>query len=382
MHNYKIEADGDFPGLVVPKKGESNAGSPVDEPRPLKSVTEGQHPHDRHVHFEQPEVQVKINEPSGTFENWRHSDLKPDNILRFKGEDSSSWLGRLKLADLGRAKQHMDKTGKRVNTTEIFTTLPYDPPEVWTALDKGRSRLVDIWSFGCVLLESVIWLLFGESGLKRFKDRTTGIGSLYWTVESIHVKKAQLSEPTFEWINRLLDEDPELRPSEIGSALRDLILLIRSKLLVIQLPADADVCETGCRINIKTLVNELDGMIWKGEQNPLYLFSGKGRATMAMPQIAQWQETVEQEKSPKYLSPELNMNGGNIAQHKSSAPWHARPAGGWGVDSYIHDFDDEWKYVDDTPFASRLILCPEIDIKRLLPKNISSIYAKAADLWS
>ena len=69
MHNYKIEADGDFPGLVVPKKGESNAGSPVDEPRPLKSVTEGQHPHDRHVHFKQPEVQVKFKEPSGTFEN-------------------------------------------------------------------------------------------------------------------------------------------------------------------------------------------------------------------------------------------------------------------------------------------------------------------------
>ncbi|EXA31764.1 hypothetical protein FOVG_17001 [Fusarium oxysporum f. sp. pisi HDV247] len=34
---------------------------------------------------------------------WRHRDLKPDNILHFKDENSP-WLGMLKIADLGLAK--------------------------------------------------------------------------------------------------------------------------------------------------------------------------------------------------------------------------------------------------------------------------------------
>jgi hypothetical protein len=49
--------------------------------------------------------------------NWRHGDIKPENILRFTQGDSSKWLGTLKLADLGRAKKHKLVTAQR-NTTE------------------------------------------------------------------------------------------------------------------------------------------------------------------------------------------------------------------------------------------------------------------------
>lgn len=380
MHDYKIVSDGNLPGVVLPRKEEIEASNPVDKPGSEESAIEGHHPPGRHVHFKEPESEVKINEPSGKVDNWRHGDLKPDNILSFREQDRTSWLGRLKLADLGRAKKHMDKTGARVGTTEIFSTLPYDPPEVWTSLglDQGRSRLVDIWSFGCVLLESVIWLLFGVDNLATFKDRSSTIGSLYWTVRSIHIKKVNLNEVTFEWISRLLKEDPECQASEKGSALRDLILLIRSKLLVIELPADSDVYEPGRRINSKTLVKELDEIIQKGKEDPLYLFSGYGRAEITMPEITQVPVIIEQEKS-QYLHPDVNLNGGNVAQNRASAPWPARPVGGYGerIDSYIHDFDDKWQYVDDTSFASQLIRRPEIDMKRLLPKNTSSILCKS-----
>jgi hypothetical protein len=43
-------------------------------------------------------------------ENWRHGDIKLENILRFKEGDPDAWLGTLKLVDLGRAQQHLLKT--------------------------------------------------------------------------------------------------------------------------------------------------------------------------------------------------------------------------------------------------------------------------------
>lgn len=82
-------------------------------------------------------------------ENWRHGDIKPENILSF--DSDCSIVGLLKLADLGRAKQKKDVTGlRKVATSEKYSTPEYDGPEVWVGADKGRSRLVNIWSFGCV----------------------------------------------------------------------------------------------------------------------------------------------------------------------------------------------------------------------------------------
>jgi serine/threonine protein kinase len=96
----------------------------------------------------------KINGPTPA-ENWRHGDLKPANILGFE-DQGESLLGTLKLADLGRARQHANATKERSATLERCSTREYDPPEVWAGLEKERSRFVDIWSFGCVLLESLI----------------------------------------------------------------------------------------------------------------------------------------------------------------------------------------------------------------------------------
>jgi serine/threonine protein kinase len=135
----------------------------------------------------------------------------------------------------------MDKTGKPSGTVERFGTWDYDPPEVWASLQKGRSRFVDIWAFGCVLVESVIWILFGEDALQIFlNDQSRGTGSLYWSIDNIVTRQAKINEATFEWINRLLDNGSECKVCEGGSAIRDLIQLIRDKLLVIEHPDEYD----------------------------------------------------------------------------------------------------------------------------------------------
>jgi len=92
--------------------------------------------------------------------NWRHGDLKPENILRFLATDEM--VGTLRISDLGLAKRHTVATGlRRLPSTARFGTAAYEPPEAVTRLGSPRSRLYDIWSFGCIMLEFVIWLVYG-----------------------------------------------------------------------------------------------------------------------------------------------------------------------------------------------------------------------------
>lgn len=222
---------------------------------------------------------------SSANENWRHGDLKPDNILSFKN-GSSLGLGTLKIADLGRAKQRMENTAMKVGTTELFSTVAYDSPEIQLAPDKGRSRLVDVWSFGCVLFESIVWLFFGSEVLDRFLKQPKIYGSIYWTLNSFHDKTAKLSEGTFLWMDELLKQDPECKPSREPSALRDLVNLIKTKLLVIRYEKiSISRSSAECRINSEDLVKELDTIIENGKKIPGYFFSGHKRQNVKAPPI-------------------------------------------------------------------------------------------------
>jgi serine/threonine protein kinase len=91
-----------------------------------------------------------------TSENWRHGDIKPENILRFVDGNEDAWIGTLKLADLGRAQQHLLRTKLRESREkELWRTRWYEPPdlveEVHEQAQGKISRLFDIWSIGCDL---------------------------------------------------------------------------------------------------------------------------------------------------------------------------------------------------------------------------------------
>jgi hypothetical protein len=57
----------------------------------MESAIEAKHFHDGHVQFEASEGEIKINEPPKPAGNWRHGDLKLDNILSYGEEENSSW---------------------------------------------------------------------------------------------------------------------------------------------------------------------------------------------------------------------------------------------------------------------------------------------------
>ena len=75
-----------------------------------------------------------------------HQDVKPQNIL-FDGDKKT-----VKLADLG-VSHVLDRT--RPTLSANCGTIRYMSPE---QLDGVLTHKVDIWAFGCVLLEMVTGL--------------------------------------------------------------------------------------------------------------------------------------------------------------------------------------------------------------------------------
>lgn len=172
--------------------------------------------------------------------SYRHGDLKPENILLFRSEkDPDVFPGIWKMSDLGLAKLHEVTTGHRYDmqatSMRPFGTTSYKPPEAWTRSDKPTSRLFDVWSMGCIILELITWLLYGMKGLEELTRNTGWLEkrSCYWLGQyahpigwfglTVHVDVTNL-------INRL---KADLRESP---ALRQLVEVVETKLLVIDLP--------------------------------------------------------------------------------------------------------------------------------------------------
>ncbi|KAJ0162355.1 Serine/threonine-protein kinase SSN3 [Colletotrichum tanaceti] len=98
----------------------------------------------------------------------RHGDIKPENILCFKGNGR----GTLVLSDLGLTKAHGDQSRSNRPGEQIPVTPNYRPPECdIDGRDGHVSRDFDIWTLGCIFLEFMVWILDGWEGYKGFRDR-------------------------------------------------------------------------------------------------------------------------------------------------------------------------------------------------------------------
>lgn len=103
----------------------------------------------------------------------RHGDFKPENILWFKQNGTStpdSVMGVLKVSDFGFADFHASLSKSDVPSSKTGGMTPtYRAPE-WDVMERV-SPAYDIWCFGCVLLEFVEWYLRGWNGIKDFEEK-------------------------------------------------------------------------------------------------------------------------------------------------------------------------------------------------------------------
>lgn len=182
----------------------------------------------------------RLHDYNGRGASYRHGDLKPENILLFRPENGlNTFPGTWKMSDLGLAKLHEVATGHRYDmqatSMRPFGTTSYKPPEAWTRSDKPTSRLFDVWSMGCIILELVTWLLYGINGLEELTRNTAWLEkrSCYWLGQYAFPQGwygLTLHGSVTNLINRL---KTDLRESP---ALWQLVNIVETKLLVIDLP--------------------------------------------------------------------------------------------------------------------------------------------------
>jgi serine/threonine protein kinase len=103
----------------------------------------------------------------------RHGDLKPENILFFPAPQTDAGdepIGVLKISDFGFADFHKTASLDVKSNAAIGGLTPtYRAPEFDTT--HKVSPAYDIWGFGCVLLEFVVWYLRGWQGVEMFSRK-------------------------------------------------------------------------------------------------------------------------------------------------------------------------------------------------------------------
>ncbi|KAJ4364718.1 hypothetical protein N0V83_009315 [Neocucurbitaria cava] len=124
----------------------------------------------------------RVVHPNGSIDaaktHGRHGDLKPENILWFQHESDGSEYGSfgvLKISDFGTAEFHspISLSGE---TAGVGITPTYKAPE----FDMNRiSPKYDIWSFGCILLQFVVWYLHGWDGVEDFSEKRMNESNRY-----------------------------------------------------------------------------------------------------------------------------------------------------------------------------------------------------------
>lgn len=194
----------------------------------------------------------------------RHSDLKPENILLFDlPRYCLNGLGTWKMADLGLAKFHTDATQARHNRTATstrgFGTILYQPPEYAADPRPPTSRLVDIWSMGCIILQLVTWLVYGVDRVRELYRQTQAgftASSMFWT--GFFIRHEGRLESRFEvhyQVRRLMsDLRNDLKKSKV---LLDLVQVVEEKLLVVALPSHHDEPGPECRTTARGLQSSL-----------------------------------------------------------------------------------------------------------------------------
>lgn len=217
--------------------------------------------------------------------NWRHGDLKPENILRFLGADEL--VGTLRISDLGLAKRHVVSTGlRKLPSSSKFGTKAYEPPEAVTKLSSPRSRLYDIWSFGCVMLEFVIWLLYGQNGLKDFWDLPIDAdGTRFWSRLPVGVEPgAKVNPAVTKVIDNIIATNATCRTP---SAVRDLLLLVKDKVLLPALPGvHTTIPQEHRRVQAAELLAQLDEIERKCK-NPQYCCPSRPERDARLPITSQ-----------------------------------------------------------------------------------------------
>ncbi len=119
--------------------------------------------------------------PAGT---GYHHDIKPQNLLLLAPEPETNAFGVIQIADFGIGKFHSINSGTGTQTHRGTPTYAAPESKVFEEVNSpdgsgvtkklNLSRPYDVWSLGCVLMEVIVWLVFGTAGWEQFNATRDG----------------------------------------------------------------------------------------------------------------------------------------------------------------------------------------------------------------
>ncbi|CAN9309051.1 unnamed protein product [Alternaria alternata] len=174
----------------------------------------------------------------------RHGDIKPENILWFKDTTrrfSPDNLGKLTISDLGSTEFHGTLSREVQASAAGGFTPTYKSPEFD---DKKRVQPgSDIWSFGCVLFQFVVWYVLGWQGVDEFSKRRMKDSMLSPQLDNFfHLNESTGSAEVKQSVRK---EFATLREHPIASDfIMDLLNLIESELLLLHVDHRASSGDT------------------------------------------------------------------------------------------------------------------------------------------
>jgi serine/threonine protein kinase len=312
-----------------------------------------------------------LNFSSRRQRNFRHGDIKPDNILWHVAKDEMFCdglnLGTLILADLGRAKEHQDPTHIREGVEiDDWHTKTYEPPENINSM-QTTSRLYDIWSMGCVFYEVILWMLYGQKAIKKFKETQpiefSKNGSFYWTRSAATGTAATVSQTVAVWMDEILKSDPECnRRSAVG----DLMKLVRDKMLVVNLggryeQSGVDALRLDIhprRASARVVRDELQKILDDMDLSPGYCFTGADRSHARPPSSQDPLGLPQQSASLTPGESQGEMRQTNLII-RSSDTLRQTSATSTPLTvlrrQYTHRLTDAWWFEDDDDFATNVL---------------------------
>ncbi|KAF3942032.1 hypothetical protein ABW19_dt0201029 [Dactylella cylindrospora] len=150
-----------------------------------------------------------------------HYDLRPDNIL----VKNNKFL----LADFGLSRMKPDQLGSKSMFKAGFHD--YLAPECQSLTVSAMAkypigRASDVWSFGCILAELVIWLALGHEQLDTFVNtRSVRIG--HFRVGMFHDGQGNVNPEVLNWLQRVESTSQERQDGKRSRSLLQLVWLVR-----------------------------------------------------------------------------------------------------------------------------------------------------------
>ncbi|KAM0810133.1 putative Protein kinase domain-containing protein [Seiridium cardinale] len=99
-----------------------------------------------------------------------HQDLKPSNLFMFKSKKKDNkYAYRIKIGDFGAS--YAQSTLQGPDGPDRGGSREYSPPGLLFSdtVDYKASAAVDIWAFGCIIVETVVWIALGQDGRQAFR---------------------------------------------------------------------------------------------------------------------------------------------------------------------------------------------------------------------